>query len=244
MIKKIHYCWFGRGKKPTIFYKCLDSWKKNYPDYEIIEWNEDNFDIYCNDYVREAYDCKKYAFVSDFARLKIIYENGGIYFDTDVESLKRIDDNILEKGFFAKETQNTINTGLGFCSNPKNHIIKMLLDDYEGEHFIINNKMNLKTCVDRVSEFLINKGFDIENSNNDIDGILVFEPEFFCGFDVKNDNYLITNNTFNVHHYNGSWLSNKQKAVMFFKRLLSRLIGIKNYEKLRKLKNNKERKYE
>ena len=78
MEKKIHYCWFGRGNKPKIFYKCLKSWKKNYPDYEIIEWNEDNFDINCNEYVKDAYRCKKYAFVSDYARLKIIYDCGGL----------------------------------------------------------------------------------------------------------------------------------------------------------------------
>lgn len=241
MIKKIHYCWFGRGKKPSIFYKCLKSWKKYYPDFEIIEWNEENFDVSCNDYVKEAYNCKKYAFVSDYARLKIIYENGGIYFDTDVEALKRIDDYILEQGFFAKETKETINTGLGFCANINNNIIKTLLDDYNNEHFIINSQMNLKTCVERVSEILSKKGYNISNSSETIDGILVFEPEFFCGFDIKNDNYLITKNTYNVHHYSGSWLSNKEKTISFFKRTLSKLIGAKNYEKLRLLKNkNKE----
>lgn len=239
MEKKIHYCWFGRGNKPKIFYKCLKSWKKNYPDYEIIEWNEDNFDINCNEYVKDAYRCKKYAFVSDYARLKIIYDCGGLYFDTDVESLKRIDDNILKSGFFAKETQNTINTGLGFGASKNNKIIKMLMDDYNNEHFLVNGEMNLKTCVQRVSELLVNKGYNISNDNCIIDGIPVYNPEFFCGFDVKNDNYLITSNTYNVHHYSGTWLSKKDKTIMFLKRTLSKIVGIKNYEKLRKLKNRK-----
>lgn len=237
MIKKIHYCWFGRGKKPKIFYKCLKSWKKFYPDFEIIEWNEDNFDINCNDYVREAYDRKKYAFVSDYARLKVIYEQGGIYFDTDVEALKRIDDSILECGFFAKETFNTINTGLGFCAEKNNKVIKKLLDDYNDEHFIKNGNMDLTTCVERVTNYFKKIGYNFDEKIENINGILVFEPEYFCGFDVKNDNYLITKNTYNVHHYSGSWLPKKEKYVSYLKRFLSKIIGIKNYDRLRKFKN-------
>ena len=189
MIKKIHYCWFGRGKKPKVFYKCLKSWKKFYPDFEIIEWNEDNFDINCNEYVKEAYNCKKYAFVSDYARLKIIFDNGGIYFDTDVEALKRIDDVILENGFFAKESSNTINTGLGFCANKGNNTIKKLLDDYKNEHFLKNNVMDLTTCVERVTNNFINRGYDLNKHISEIDGILIFDPEYFCGFDIINDNF-------------------------------------------------------
>ena len=117
--KKIHYCWFGKGPKSKLFEKCLASWKKYFPDFEIIEWNEENFDVSSNKYVKEAYENKKWAFVSDYARLKIIYEEGGIYFDTDVEVLKRIPDEILETGYFAKESDNYIATGLGFAANKK-----------------------------------------------------------------------------------------------------------------------------
>lgn len=97
--KVIHYCWFGGNPLPNIAVKCINSWKKYFPDYEIIEWNESNFDLFSCDYCREAYDAKKWAFVSDYARFKILYEHGGVYFDTDVEVIKSMDD-ILQKGAF------------------------------------------------------------------------------------------------------------------------------------------------
>ena len=95
--KVIHYCWFGGNPLPNIAVKCINSWKKYFPDYEIIEWNESNFDLFSCDYCREAYDAKKWAFVSDYARFKILYEHGGVYFDTDVEVIKSMDDIYTER---------------------------------------------------------------------------------------------------------------------------------------------------
>lgn len=113
--KTIHYCWFGNNEKPKLFYKCYKSWKRFCPDYEIIEWNESNIDISsCPLYVQQAFEEKKWAFVTDYIRLKIIYENGGIYLDTDVELLKPLDDLLVYNAYFGFEDEKHINTGLGF----------------------------------------------------------------------------------------------------------------------------------
>lgn len=232
--KKIHYCWFGKGTKNKLFYKCLKSWKKYFPDYEIIEWNEDNYDINSSNFTKKAYEMKKYAFVSDYARLKILYENGGIYFDTDVEVLKRIPDSILENGYFAKENDELIATGLGFAVKPYNKIIKIMLDDYEKEYDF--NKM--EPCPIFNTNSLLKKGINPAKIKI-IDDVEIFDKEFFCGYDLANNHYEITNKTYTVHHYDSSWKSNKERKKTKIKKVISKIVGKKNYEKIRKLKINK-----
>lgn len=125
--KVIHYCWFGRNEKPELIRKCIDSWKKNCADYQIIEWNEDNYDINACEYTRRAYTAQKWAFVSDFARLKIIYENGGIYLDTDVELRRSLDDLLQYDSWFAQDDIRYINTGLGFGACKGNLLLKRMI---------------------------------------------------------------------------------------------------------------------
>ncbi len=229
--KKIHYCWFGPAKKSKLFYKCLNSWKKYFPDYEIIEWNENNFDVNCIEFTKQAYKQKKYAFLSDYARLKILYENGGIYFDTDVQVLKRMPDDILQNGYFAKEKEKEIATGLGFAVEPHNIYIKYMMDDYE--------KLN---CLDEVlpcpifnTNSLKAKGYDL--SKIDLLGnIKIYDRQYFCGYDIDNNHYMISDKTYTVHHYNASWISKRAKFKRNIKRIISKIIGVKNYDKIRKLK--------
>ena len=116
--KKIHYCWFGRGEKPKLARKCIESWKRYCPDFEIIEWNEDNFDVTKYAYSKYCFDNKKWAFLSDFVRLIVIYENGGIYFDTDVEVIKSLDNLLQYEAFYGFENEDYVATGLGFGSVP------------------------------------------------------------------------------------------------------------------------------
>lgn len=235
--KKIHYCWFGKGPKNKLFYKCLDSWKKYFPEYEIIEWNEDNFDINYNDYVKEAYENKKYAFVSDVARLKIIYDYGGIYFDTDVEVIKKFDDKLLENGYFGMEIDDLINTGLGFASLPKQKIIKIMLDDYDSLHFINNDgTMNLTPCPKINTNSLISRGYKV-SPNCTIEKIPIFTKEYIGGFDQNSDHYIISDKTYSIHHYNASWESNNYKVKAKIKRIISKFIGINNYLKVKQIKS-------
>lgn len=145
--KIIHYCWFGGNEKPECILKCIKSWKKYCPDYEIKEWNETNFDINLFQYTKEAYEAKKWAFVSDVARLWVIYNYGGIYMDTDVEILNNID-HILEYDLFMFfQSERTLNTGMGFGAPKNNHIVKSILDDYRKIQFVSNNgKYNMTAC--------------------------------------------------------------------------------------------------
>lgn len=232
--KKIHYCWFGKSDKGELFYKCYKSWKKFFPEYEIIEWNERNFDVNVNKYIKEAYKEKKYAFVSDYVRLKVLYENGGIYFDTDVEVIKRFPEEILINGYFAKETYNEIATGLGFAVDKENKIIKYMMDDYENISFYNDDgKLDLTPCTKRNTYSLIKRGYKIDKSTQKIDNIKIYDPEYFCGYDVFNNNYCITSNTITVHHYAASWLPWKKSFMKFIREQISSLIGIENYKKIR-----------
>jgi len=129
--KKIHYCWFGRNPKPKLAEKCIASWKKYCPDYEIIEWNEDNFDINMNVYTRYCYENKKWAYLSDFARLYVVAENGGVYFDTDVELLKNPDELLKLEAFYGFETEKCINTGLGFGAEKNHPTVMAMVEEYE-----------------------------------------------------------------------------------------------------------------
>lgn len=147
--KVIHYCWFGKGEKPPIVRDCIDSWKKTCPEWKIVEWNESNFDVNYYGYTKEAYSQKKWAFVSDVARLVILSENGGVYLDTDVELKKPIQDEWLQyKSFLFFEFESRINTGLGFGCKKGSECIKYLADDYLNRKFIKNNgSLNQQACT-------------------------------------------------------------------------------------------------
>lgn len=213
--KVIHYCWFGRNALPEMALKCIESWKKFFPEYEIKEWNEDNFDIESCDYVREAYGAKKWAFVSDYARFKIIFENGGIYFDTDVEIINYMND-IIEKGaFFGRErvaSSNPVNAGLGFAAEAYNPIYEEIIKDYEESHFIDElGNANMMTVVERVTQILQKHGLRDEPIFQNIEGISIYPNDFFCPFDYNTNELKLTNNTRTIHWYDASWLDKKMQ---------------------------------
>lgn len=137
--KIIHYCWFGRNEKPELVKKCIESWKKHCPDYEIIEWNEDNVDVNFCSYSKRAYKQKRWGFAVDVLRMKIIYENGGIYLDTDVELVNNLDSLLNNAAWFGYGTDIEINTGSGFGAEKGNPFIKTILEHYvnldEGSKF-------------------------------------------------------------------------------------------------------------
>ena len=213
--KTIHYCWFGRKPLPDLAIKCINSWKKYLPEYEIKEWNEDNFDVNIIPYTKEAYESKKYAFVSDYARYWIIYNYGGIYFDTDVEIIKTIDD-IIEKGAFlgCEIDINTnpnksvgCNPGLGFGGISGHSFYFEILKQYENLHFINNDgTYNLKTIVEYTTELLMVYGLQNISSIQYISNIWIYPKEYFCPIDYETQTYNATINTRTIHHFVGSWV--------------------------------------
>lgn len=237
--KKIHYCWFGGNPLPDSAKKYIETWKKYCPDYEIIEWNENNFDITQNQYCKEAYEAKKWAFVSDYARFWILYKYGGIYFDTDVEVIKPIN-NIIENGPFMgaeRENYKSVNPGLGLGVNPEHKLYKEILDLYDTLHF--KNKdgsLNLKTVVEYTTEILSKHGLKNMNQIQCCAGIYIYPAEYFCPKNIDTGILKITKNSYTIHHFEGTWLTPWLKFRHKFKILLMKLFG---EEFVMKLKNKK-----
>lgn len=221
--KIIHYCWFGNNKKPEVVKKCIDSWKKYCPNYEIKEWNESNFDISINQYTEQAYKLKKYAFVTDFARLWIVYNYGGIYLDTDVELIKNIDEILNYDSFFASEDNIHISTGLGFGSKRNSELIKNMMNDYMKLSFIDKSgNIDKTTCPIRntntIENYLRTKvNFD---SKKIINKTCFFPKEYFCPLDYETKKMNITENTYSIHWFNGSWLTKFEKFKKCIKKYL------------------------
>lgn len=232
--KIIHYCWFGRNELPPLAKKCIASWKKFFPDFEIKEWNEDNFDVKEIPYTAQAYRQKKYAFVSDYARFKILHEYGGIYFDTDVEVIKSIDD-ILAKGtFFGLEQDITENfacaPGLGFACNPGLGLLREMLEFYKNIDFEQSDgSLNQKTIVEYFSEMLLKKGLQPISGIIEFEGTFIYPPDYFCPKPSEFGKIQITENTRTIHHYAASWIGPKQRLANFMIRIFGKRLVIKLY---------------
>ena len=206
--KIIHYCWFGKKAKPQLIEKCITSWKKILVDYEIIEWNEDNYDIKKNRYMLQAYEKKKWGFVPDYARLDIIYNHGGIYLDTDVELVKNIDDLLYQRGFAGFESDQYVALGLGFGAVAGNKIIKGMLDAYEHYDFVDGNgNMNLTSSPILQTEYLLKHGLKQNGEYQILENEFTIYPEKkLCGKSLYSRRINITSHTCAIHHYDGSWL--------------------------------------
>lgn len=216
--KIIHYCWFGKKPLPPLAVKCLESWKKYFPDYEIKRWDEDNFDVNIIPYTKEAYDASKYAFVSDYARFWILYRYGGLYFDTDVEVIKPMDDIIAHGSFMGCETMpdklTTISVapGLGLGAIPELNLYKEILDVYNKLHFIgKDGSYNQKTVVSYTTEILFNHGLKNSKDIQKCADVWVYPIDYFCPISVKDGKLRITDNTRSIHHYSQSWQSPVRK---------------------------------
>jgi len=234
--KVINYCWFGHGKKSDLIIKCIDSWKKNCPDYEIKEWNEENFDINMNQYVKEAYENKKWAFVSDVARLWIIYNNGGIYLDTDVELIKSLDCTLNCDLFFATEDNKNINTGLGFGAKSGNETIKKMLDDYQNISFIDKNgNFDETTCVIRNSKVILDELASIKDRSKiyKSKNFVYYSKDYFCPYDRFKKELNITKNTIGIHWYNASWMTTSQKVKSTILITIQKILGKEKYNKIK-----------
>lgn len=209
--KIIHYCWFGHNPMPEQALKCIESWHQHLPDYEYRLWNEDNFDVRCNAYVKEAYESGKYAFVTDYVRLFALYTEGGIYMDTDVEVLKPYDDLLSLSGFTGYEGSKYLPPVTGtIASEAGNEWVNEQLDAYEGIHFILpDGSMDLTTNTVRISRIMKQGGFIPDGKKQEYKGMHIFPVEFFCPRQTTGE-ILITENTYCDHQFVGSWNSSKK----------------------------------
>jgi hypothetical protein len=227
--KVIHYCWFGRGKMPALAQKCIESWKKYCPEYRIVCHNEDNFDISENRYAKEAYDAGKWAFVSDYVRLKVLYDEGGIYLDTDVEIIKPIGNLIEERGYMGFDDNGLVSTGLGFACEKGNELVGRLLSDYDDISFVRHDgTYDLTPCPDRNSQTMKRLGMDFGNKDQIFMGIHMLPEDYLCPIKYYTGKKIITKNTYSIHHFSASWTSKTAKRTLFVKRV----VGVKLYDKL------------
>ena len=233
--KIIHYCWFGRNPLPPLAIKCIASWKKYFPDYEIKEWNEENFNVNIISYTQEAYKAKKYAFVSDYARFWILYKYGGLYFDTDVEVIKPMDDIVAIGPFMGCEKrigENNFKTlavapGLGLGASAGLGLYKDLLDLYSTLHFNNeDNSFNLKTVVEYTTEVLYKYGLKDTCEIQKCAGVFIYPKDWFCPMDYDTGKICLTFNTRAIHHYCGSWLSHKEKVRIQVIRLIGKEVTV------------------
>lgn len=211
--RKLHYCWFGKNEIPDRLKRYMESWHKFCPDFEIIRWDETNYDISKNNYMREAYECEKWGFVPDYARLDIIYREGGVYLDTDVELLAPLDKVLKDEMFCGFSCNFQIGFGVGFGAVREHPLIKELRDYYDGCSFYEKNgEINLKTCYEYQHPVLEKFGFHLENSYQKKEGVVVYPSEVFApemGFGIKN----YTENTIAVHRSEYSWASKEERKV-------------------------------
>ena len=214
--KVIHYCWFGGKEEPDNVKRCIASWRKFCPDYEVKKWDESNFQIGSHPYMAEAYQLKKWPFVSDLARLIIIYNNGGVYLDTDVELIKPLDDILLHNQFFfgIENLPDPINasrsihvaTGLGFGAEAKNSVILSLIEEYDDSHFVLpEGALDLTACPLRNTKALEKYGFNGTDRIYNFMGGTIYPSEYFCPVEYGTGISRITENTVSIHHYAASW---------------------------------------
>ncbi len=222
--KIIHYCWFGGNPLPELAQKCIESWKKYCPDYEIIEWNESNFDVNCCRYAKEAYEAKKWAFVSDVARLFALVNQGGIYMDTDVELLKPLDDFLELEAVSGFESTKNIPTGLMACR--KDFLLfKEFLEWYDDKSFVMpDGRYNMTTNVTIMTDICLEHGLEPNNKKQTVSGFTLFPSEYFCPKDYETKKLNITNNTYAIHHFDGSWHTDEIKYMIKLNRKLKKLM--------------------
>lgn len=232
--KIIHYCWFGGNPLPELAIKCIESWKKYCPDYEIIEWNEKNFDLHYNDYVWEAYQAKKWAFITDVVRMYALSTYGGVYMDTDVEVIKPLDPYLKHVAFSGYENEHDIPTGI-MASEKGGKWVTDNLHYYDNKHFLKDDgSFDMTTNVVTLTNYMLPLGLKRNNTFQDFPGLITFYPkDFFCPKSYLDGNIYLTENTVTIHHFAGSWQSKKT----IFKHKIMKLLGSRIcgwWEKLKK----------
>lgn len=229
--KIIHYCWFGRGPMPELALKCIESWHRFMPDYEYRLWNEDSFDVNSVPYVKEAYEARKFAFVTDYVRLYALFTEGGIYMDTDVEVLKPYDDLLALPGFTGYEGSKYLPPVTGtMASEPQNAWVKEQLDSYSGTHFLLpDGSLDTTTNTVRITRIMKAGGFVPDGKKQIYKDMHIFPVEYFCPRQTTGE-IIKTDNSYCDHHFMGSWGDKKKVgpiARLFGPKVMTFMIKLK-----------------
>jgi mannosyltransferase OCH1-like enzyme len=234
--KIIHYCWFGGKEKPDIVKRCLASWHNHLSDYQFIEWNENNFDVNRNAYVKQAYEAGKFAFVSDYARVFALYHFGGIYLDTDVEVFKSFDDLLHHESFWGFEQENFVATST-IGAAKENKLIQVFMDSYQHKNFIrADGSFDSLTNVALITEILGDWGVKPNGLYQEIEGVGTFYPQtYFSPYDYINCRTFMSSNTYAMHHFYKSWLPPKARLKGQMKWIASKVIGGNNIARIREV---------
>lgn len=237
--KVIHYCWFGGSELPDIVKDCINSWKKYCPDYEIKQWDESNYDVNKNEYTRAAYANKKWAFLTDYVRLDILYNEGGIYMDTDVKLIKSITPLVNKGAFMSFEKVGRVNTGVGFACEPGNPVVKENKQYYESHNFVDKNgNFNTEICVKITTQILIKHGLKYtDNVTQKLDNITIYSSDYFSPKKMGTEKITLTENTYGIHLFASSWYKGSKTLRKFKYHLIPikefikyKILGRKLYE--------------
>ena len=229
--KIIHYCWFGRGEKPKLVQKCIASWEKYLPDYTLIEWNEDNFDVSQNNFVRQAYDHRNFAFVSDYARAKALYETGGVYLDTDVEALQSFDACLSHVFFAGFEEKNFVGTCV-MGAQAGCALLRDYMAHYENTPYELpDGTLYADTNVVLLTRMFEQMGFRRDNTFQEKEGVAVYPREWFSPYDYINSVSYITDDSRAIHHFAQLWLPRRTRLKTMLKRKLFGAIGGEHVKK-------------
>ena len=226
--KIIHYCWFGRGEKPELAKKCIASWRRFCPDFEIREWNEDNCGDLAIPFMAEAYAAKKYAFVSDVMRLVVLEQYGGVYFDTDVEVLRDISPLLEDEGFIGFENDQFVNSGQVLAAIPHHPVIGAMIAEYKTLHFLNpDGSINAVGCPHLNSDVMERFGLVRNGQEQLVAGIHVYPEDYFNPMDSTTGKLTKTEHTYSIHWYSMSWLPKRTqiraKAGRIWRRLTKRV---------------------
>lgn len=238
-MKYIHYCWFGKKPLPKLAKKCIRSWKKYLPDYKIIKWSEENVDLNECPFIKEAYENKKWAFVADYARTKAIKEKGGIYFDTDMEVIKNIDNLLKDKAFLGIEDTGKIACGVWYESKENSYLATELLDKYKKFKHFSTKEMYKYSIPILITDILEKKGFKYNEKGIQKleDGTIIYPREYFYPYSYNRENNIFTDNTHMIHYYDASWLPLKSRIENHMIRKIGRNNTINILNIYRKTKN-------
>lgn len=251
--KIIHYCWFGKGEMPPIMHKCIKSWKKRCPDWEIICWDEESFDVDSTVWTKQAYEAKKFAFVADYVRIKAIAEYGGVYLDADQELIKTLDYFLQHKAFLGFLDKSLISAGV-MGAEPGHPIIKQMLHYYDNRSFYTpEGGFDTRPNTDWMTDILLEKGLKLDDSFQELENIVIYPRTYFCPTSCISPENAKSRNTVSIHHWAMTWRSEKakkdfarvkrhqtwwyrtwEKARVLPMRIVRRIFGDDTVEKMRK----------